>query len=73
MSTFDFCVVGYLVILVITAIIVFNHLGGDWKYRLFIGVILGLIWPLPIGMFLLVCLEGLIYDIMKFVRGDGQE
>lgn len=72
MSTFDFCVVGYLVMLFITAAIVYNHLGGEWKYRLFIGVILGLIWPLPIGMLIIISLDGLFYDIINWFR-DGQK
>ena len=68
MSTTDVLVIIYLVMVIITAWIAWDHLGNPRFYRGVCSIIAGMFWPIPVGIFLLLWLESAITEIIDMFR-----
>ena len=66
MSIKDIIIVAYIVMAICTTGYVQYKLGGPAKYRLLFATIVGLFWPIPIGLLLVTSIEELAYDIINW-------
>lgn len=64
LSIFDYCIIIYLVMYVIFAIVIFHHLCRPNSYRLIISCLVSLVWPIVAGLLVIVWVET-IYCIIK--------
>ena len=64
LSIFDYCIIIYLVMYVIFAIVIFQHLCRPNSYRLIISCLVSLVWPIVAGLLIIVWVET-IYCIIK--------
>ena len=66
-ETRDIMVVAYLVAAIITAVWVFVRLRDPLHYRIFVSLIVGAFWPIPVGLIVFLFIEGLIVDAAKWI------
>ena len=67
MTTKQIIITVYVVIAVITAWYISNKLGGEKRYRYLFASIAGICWPIPMFIAAWLFVEGILYEIVKFV------
>ena len=67
MTTKSIIITIYLVVAIITTWYISYKLGGEKRYRYFFSAIAGIFWPIPTFMALWLLIEGLLYDIVRFI------
>jgi len=68
MTTIEILTVIYLVMVVIAAFLVYDHISNPRCYRIAFSIIVGLLWPIPAALFLMLWIEGAIVEIIDFFR-----
>lgn len=68
MTTIEILTVIYLVMTVIAAFVVYDHISNPRCYRVTFSIIVGLLWPIPAALFLMLWVEGAIVEIIDFFR-----
>lgn len=68
MTTLETLTVIYLVMVVIAAFVVYDHISNPRCYRIAFSIIVGLLWPIPAALFLMLWVESAIVDIIDFFR-----
>lgn len=68
MTTLQILITVYLVMLIITIAIVYSRLGGDRRYRFIVSLVLGIVWIIPVALFLIISVEGLIFDLINWLE-----
>ena len=70
LSIFDYCVIIYLVMYVISAIVIFHHLCRPNSYRLIISCLVSLVWPIVAGLLIIIWVETLLYTIKELITKE---
>ena len=70
LSIFDYCIIIYLVMYVIFAIVIFHHLCRPNSYRLIISCLVSLVWPIVAGLLVIVWVETLLYTIKELITKE---
>ena len=68
MTTLETLTIIYLVMVVIAAFVVYDHISNPRCYRITFSIIVGLLWPIPAALFLMLWVEGAIVEIIDFFR-----
>lgn len=63
-----FATAGYFAVSAIAAFWVFSRLADPKVYRAFFSAIFGLFWPLPAAVFIFICIEGWMVDVLNWFR-----
>ncbi|GEM_PF-5043868 len=67
LSVFDYCVIIYLVMYVISVIVIFNHLCRPNSYRLIISCLVSLVWPIVAGLLIITWVEEFLCTIKDLI------
>jgi hypothetical protein len=67
LSIFDYCVIIYLVMYVIFAIVIFHHLCRPNSYRLIISCLVSLVWPIVAGLLIITWVEDFLCTIKDLI------
>ena len=70
LSIFDYCVIIYLVMYVISAIVIFHHLCRPNSYRLIISCIVSLVWPIVAGLLIITWVEDFLCTIKELITKE---
>lgn len=66
-SVTDYCIIGYLILAIITGAIAYSKLRDPWYYRLVLSCIVGAFWPIPAALFVFLYMEGVVIDIANWI------
>lgn len=61
----DYAIIAYLVGLVIFFLVAFRHLAKPTTYRVLFSVIIGIIWPLPAALLVVMAIEALLQKLRE--------
>lgn len=67
LSFIDYVIIIYLVMYVIFAIAIFRHLCRPNVYRLIISCIMAIVWPLILGLLVVIWVETLLCAIKELI------
>ena len=70
LSVFDWFIIAYLVMAVITTFLIYQRMANPWQYRLVFSCVLGVLWPLPVLVLAFLTIEGLIVDAINWFKGE---
>ena len=70
LSIFDYCVIIYLVMYVISVIVIFHHLCRPNSYRLIISCIVSLVWPIVAGLLIITWVEDFLCTIKELITKE---
>lgn len=70
LSFIDYCIIVYIVMYVITAYMLFWHLSRPNIYRLLIACSVAIVWPLVIGLLIVIWVEALLCTIKDFITKE---
>ena len=70
LSFIDYCIIIYMVMYVITAWMLFYHLSRPNIYRLLMACSLAIIWPVVIGLIIMIWIEELLYTIKELITKE---
>lgn len=70
LSFFDYCIIIYMVMYVITAWLLFYNLSRPNIYRLLTACSLAIIWPVVIGLLIITWVEALLYTIKELITKE---
>ena len=61
----DYAIIAYLVGLVIFFFLAFRHLAKPTTYRVIFSAIIGIIWPLPAALLVILAIEALLQKLRE--------
>lgn len=67
LSFIDYCIIIYLVMYVIFAIAIFQRLCKPNSYRLIISCLISIVWPLILGLLVIIWVETLLITIKELI------
>lgn len=70
LSIFDYCVIIYLVMYVISVIVIFHHLCRPNNYRLIISCLVSLVWPIVAGLLIITWVEEFLCTIKELITKE---
>ena len=70
LSIFDYCVIIYLVMYVISVIVIFHHLCRPNSYRLMISCLVSLVWPIVAGLLIITWVEEFLCTIKELITKE---
>ena len=66
MTTIDYISIAYLVMMIITALVAYDHLANPRFYRAMCSIVAGVFWPIPVAILVLLWIEHAIRYIIDF-------
>lgn len=60
----------YWVIAVIVCTYTFAQIGGDWRHRLIVAIVFGIIWPIPVAIAIVLLAEEILSTIRDMYCGN---
>ena len=70
LSIFDYCIIIYMVMYVISVIVIFHHLCRPNSYRLILSCLVSLVWPIVAGLLLITWVEELLCTIKELITKE---
>ena len=70
LSFFDYCIIIYMVMYVITAWMLFYHLSRPNIYRLLIACLVAIIWPVVICLIIIIWIDSLLCTIKELITKE---
>ena len=70
LSIFDYCIIIYLVMYVISVIVIFHHLCRPNSYRLMISCLVSLVWPIVAGLLIITWVEEFLCTIKELITKE---
>jgi hypothetical protein len=70
LSVFDYCIIIYLVMYVISVIVIFHHLCRPNNYRLIISCLVSLVWPIVAGLLIITWVEEFLCTIKELITKE---
>ena len=67
MSTRDYIIIAYLVMVIITALVAYIHLANPRIYRAVCSIVAGVFWPIPAALLLWLYIEGIIVTLVDYI------
>ena len=61
----DYAIIAYLVCMIICFFVAFHHLAKPTTYRVLFSAIIGIIWPLPAALLVVLAIEALLQKLRE--------